>query len=323
MTNSCPVCDTVVKAMEERAHENRLYIECPRCGPFCMNRSTLPLDRGAIERERLGAARMSYAIRQITDEQPWALIDSKAVNDLLRTVLLPNPAEQLERLVLWMGKNQQGYGDGAPFDEHRIAASIGASNRAGLGFVLREAVAQGIINAAVEELLSGEFFLLDDLLLTFKGWELYEQVQRGHSTSRTAFMAMKFGDDELDGIVADAFVPAVKATGFELVRLDQEQKAGLIDDKLRVAIRQARFLIADLSHNNNGAYWEAGFAEGLGKPVIYTCRKDVFDDKKQGTHFDTNHHLTIIWESENIGEAAERLKATIRATLPEDAKFAD
>jgi nucleoside 2-deoxyribosyltransferase len=83
------------------------------------------------------------------------------------------------------------------------------------------------------------------------------------------------------------------------------------------------FLIADLTDHNNGAYWEAGYAEGLGKPVIYTCRKDVFEDKENTTHFDTNHHLTVVWEHDKLDDAVKQLKATIRATLPENAKMED
>ena len=36
------------------------------------------------------------------------------------------------------------------------------------------------------------------------------------------------------------------------------------------------FLWPIFTHGDPGAYWEAGFAEGLGKPVIYTCEKDDF-----------------------------------------------
>jgi len=86
---------------------------------------------------------------------------------------------------------------------------------------------------------------------------------------------------------------------------------------------RCRFLIADLTHRNPGAYWEAGFAEGLGKPVIYTCRKDIFDDKTKGTHFDTNHHLTVAWEAANLDAAMSKLKDTIRATLPDVAVLTD
>ena len=131
-----------------------------------------------------------------------------------------------------------------------------------------------------------------------------------------------FGDTELDTIYRDHFKAAVGATGFDLKRLDEGQPAGLIDDRLRVEIRQSRFLIADLSHHNKGAYWEAGYAEGLGKPVIYTCEKEKFDSP-QKTHFDTNHHLTVVWDKNEPEQAGDLLKATIRATLPQLAKLED
>lgn len=141
--------------------------------------------------------------------------------------------------------------------------------------------------------------------------------------SRRAFMAMKFGDTGLDDVFLKQFKPAVKQTGFELMRLDDEPRAGLIDDRLRLEIRRSRFMIADLTHANAGAYWEAGFAEGLGRPVIYTCRKDVFDEPKTRPHFDTNHHLTVIWDPANPVAAAEQLKTVIRVTLPTEARLDD
>jgi nucleoside 2-deoxyribosyltransferase len=134
-------------------------------------------------------------------------------------------------------------------------------------------------------------------------------------------MAMPFGDSMLDKMFFECFKPAVRKTGFELVRLDENPPAGLIDNRLRVEIRTSRFLVADLTGGNPGAYWEAGFAEGLGKPVIFTCEKGFFDTKK--THFDTNHFHTIRWEADSPGEAEERLKETIRATLPDEAKMTD
>ena len=143
------------------------------------------------------------------------------------------------------------------------------------------------------------------------------------TTARIAFMAMQYEDVVLDKMFDDCFSPAVENTGFELRRLDRHPKAGLIDHLLRVEIRNARFLLADLTHHNRGAYWEGGYAEGLGKPVIYLCEKSVFDDEKKRPHFDTNHCQTVVWEEENIEECARQLKATIRATLPGEAKQAD
>ena len=157
--------------------------------------------------------------------------------------------------------------------------------------------------------------------LSVDGWKYYDQLKKRGIKSRKAFMAMEYDNPRLDEVVEEYFKPAVACTGFELYRLDDKPRAGLIDDRLRVEIRNSRFLIADLTHENSGAYWEAGYAEGLGKPVIYTCEKKKFEKNK--THFDTNHHLTIAWDENSPQKAMEDLKATIRATLPNEAKLTD
>ncbi len=157
--------------------------------------------------------------------------------------------------------------------------------------------------------------------LSFKGWERHEELKRSKSDSQNAFMAMKFGNDTLDTVYNKCFKNAVEQTGFKLKRLDEEIKTGVIDNLLRVEIRKSKFLVADLTENNHGVYWEAGFAEGLNKPVIYTCEKKYFDET--GTHFDTNHCQTIIWEDEKLEDASKKLKATIRNTFPVEAKLED
>ena len=156
---------------------------------------------------------------------------------------------------------------------------------------------------------------------SFAGWDHYESLRRGAGKYRKAFMAMKFGDPALDAMLESVFKPSVQQAGFDLVRLDDVPRAGLIDDRLRVEIQASDFVVADLTHENLGAYWEAGYAEGLGKPVIYTCEHAKFEATK--THFDTNHHLTITWDSSAPATAGERLKATVRATLPHLARQHD
>ena len=91
---------------------------------------------------------------------------------------------------------------------------------------------------------------------------------------------------------------------------------------IEAEIRRCRFLIADLSDDNAGAYWEAGFAEGLGKPVIYVCRAKEGGVEKR-THFDANHRHTVRWDLSTLDETAKRLKAVIRNTLLGDAKQDD
>jgi hypothetical protein len=158
--------------------------------------------------------------------------------------------------------------------------------------------------------------------LTLEGWRRVLEIQKnGPANNKRAFMAMPFGDSWLDEIYRARIVAAVSDTGFDLKGVDEEPRAGLIDSRIRVDIRNSRFLLAELTGNNNGVYWEAGFADGLGKPVIYLCEQDP--DGKLKTHFDTNHHQTVGWRGDDLDKAMEELKAVIRATLPAEAKMVD
>ena len=126
---------------------------------------------------------------------------------------------------------------------------------------------------------------------------------------------MQFNDPALDAFVREVVKPTVKeATGYELDDLRDVSRAGLIDNIMVTKIRDARFIIADLTHDNRGAYWEAGFAEGLGKPVIYICNQEKFDNGG-GTHFDTNHYTTVRWSPNDVESFCQELSATLRRSL--------
>ena len=150
--------------------------------------------------------------------------------------------------------------------------------------------------------------------LTLKGWERYEQEKRGEFEGNYGFIAMQFDDHDLDVFVRDVVKPAVKkGTGYDLVDMRDVARAGIIDDIMRVQIRDSAFVIADLTHDNHGAYWEAGYAEGLGKPVIYICEKTKFEDAS--THFDTNHCTTVPWSRSDPDGFRQKLIATLRRSL--------
>ena len=150
--------------------------------------------------------------------------------------------------------------------------------------------------------------------LTLKGWEQYESERRGKFEGSYGFIAMQFGDPDLDGFVRDVVKPAVKeGIGYDLVDMRDVAQAGIIDDIMRIQIRDSAFVIADLTHDNHGAYWEAGYAEGLGKPVVYICERTKF--KRDGSHFDTNHCTTVLWSNDDPERFRKELIATLRRSL--------
>lgn len=315
----CPVCGTALLKEEDR--DDRFFIDCPTCGPYSLSGSAMRMLEWQLRLRPDARALVGHVLYKMAAKEQWAMMSSDVLTAVVRDSSLPGPQEQLDNLVIWLGENQKNKGEGIRYSR-RIQAATGGLDFSEMCFIVQCASERGLIRPVTfQQFSDGTRDWDTPLQLSFDGWRYLEELRKGKASSRLAFMAMQFGDEQLDAVYREHFKLAVASTGFELKRLDEGQPAGLIDDRLRVEIRQSRFLIADLSHHNKGAYWEAGYAEGLGKPVIYTCRKDAFNT--EGTHFDTNHHLTVMWDPEYVGEAVEKLKATIRATLPEDAKMSD
>ena len=326
MSEKCPVCDAESLTKNE-PRQDATYCECPRCLRYALSGTARALLASAHTHGRFARAKLSHSVYRMASSGQWPKLDSALVQSILEDPnALPTPAEQLDNLVIWLAKTQADAGSRVHVGAAAIAA-IGALDFKGIGYIAFQAVQRGFVDGEVRRLgglgHAEEAVVILPLLLTISGWAHFDELQRGHANSRIAFMAMPFGIDELDRLYREHFQPAVDATGFKLKRLDENQPAGLIDDRLRVEIRQCHFLIADLTHRNPGAYWESGYADGLGKPVIYTCEKTVFDDRTKGTHFDTNHHLTVVWEASSPAAAVTKLKATIRATLPAEAVLSD
>lgn len=212
-------------------------------------------------------------------------------------------------------------GEPRTLEPMQLRAVIGAQSWTAAHWTIEELVREGLLRR--EHAPEG----YESTWLTAKGWERYRQLLRDGVRSQHAFMAMQFNDPELDDVFVNHLKPTVALTGFELRRNDDpsQQQAGLIDNHMRVQIRASRFLVCDLSHGNRGAYWEAGFAEGLGRPVIFICRKDVFDNAshEHHPHFDTKHHATIVWDPMDLAPAMRQLKDMIRATLPSETTSED
>ena len=156
-------------------------------------------------------------------------------------------------------------------------------------------------------------------IVTVEGYRQIKEQKTNHDSSK-AFVAMWF-HDSIDRAYEDGIKPAIKAAGYEPRRVDRIPTLGKTDDQIIAEIRQSRFLVADFTHGDDGArgsvYFEAGFAHGLGKPVIYTCRRDMVDK----LHFDTRQYPHIVWATPE--ELCEQLQSRIRALLDVGPKWED
>ena len=148
--------------------------------------------------------------------------------------------------------------------------------------------------------------------LTVAGHVRLAELETTYIPSARAFIAMWF-DDSMNEAWDHGIDPAVRDTGYEPVRIDRKEHLNRIDDEIVAEIRRARFVVADFTQGDTGArggvYYEAGFAHGLGIPVIFSCRKDRLAE----VHFDTRQYNHIVWETPE--ELRDRLAKRIAALL--------
>jgi hypothetical protein len=68
-------------------------------------------------------------------------------------------------------------------------------------------------------------------------------------------------------------------------------------------------MVADFTGQRAGVYYEAGFARGLGREVIYTCRETSF----RRCHFDTSVMNHLVWK--DAADLRKKLADHIAATI--------
>jgi hypothetical protein len=119
---------------------------------------------------------------------------------------------------------------------------------------------------------------------------------------KSAFVAMPFAE-EFEDIYQFGIYGAARRCGYVCEKVDESVFAGSIIDRITEGIRNAEFLIADLSLERPNVYLEVGFAWGLQKPVILVAREG------QRLHFDLSHHKCLFYKT--IGKLSESLEKTI------------
>ena len=150
-----------------------------------------------------------------------------------------------------------------------------------------------------------------------------------NSTSRKAFIAMSF-DPTLEDNFTIGIKPALESLGFKPIRADKQHHNDKIDEKICEWIAESRFVIADYTGHRTGVYYEAGFAKGLGLPVVQVCCSTDydrlhFDVKTINTlKFDTPSRLHTILEEhvrETIGRYVAKQESTITEEVTDDMPF--
>lgn len=181
--------------------------------------------------------------------------------------------------------------------------------------------------------------------LTAKAYQRLREIQRSNQESNQAFVAMWF-DDSMNDVYETTIKKAIEykepgqtESKFKATKINDVDHLNDINDEIIGQIRRSRFMVCDLTGYRGGVYFEAGFAYGLGIPVIYTCREDwtrdedlkdkdgkkvkeLFDKndipirvKKVGVHFDLAHRNRIQWSPDDLDDFRKKLEDRIKANI--------
>lgn len=148
--------------------------------------------------------------------------------------------------------------------------------------------------------------------ITPKGFIHIHNLLTKITESNTGFCAMWF-NAELKDVWDNAIKKAIEDSNYKAVRIDEEHFNDDINSKMIILINSCKFVIADFTGNRGGVYFEAGYAHGLKKPVIYTCEKSYFSQNKP--HFDIEHYNFILWNPKELDIFKNTLQARITTTV--------
>ncbi len=149
----------------------------------------------------------------------------------------------------------------------------------------------------------------------------YDKVSIPLITKRNQiFVAMMFSE-ETASTYKQVYKPVIQSLNYSAMRIDEKQFNGSIIGELTAEIADSIVLIADLTGNRGGVYYEAGIARGLqlcNHPIklVLTCNRSFFDNER--VHFDVSGDNIVLYE--NNDDLRQKLSKRLQAVLGEETK---
>lgn len=301
-SQECVICARRASITHHLKDLNRT-VNCETCGQYDIEGILvdLPQDFQNYEHKYV----LSALTRQASDSGRSLVITTENIKELFDSTTIPPIHEKMDWALLYMSKVKERPDNFIHVNVDRDYPLVFARDGREFSYLL-ELLAE---RSLFEE--RGAYPVdqpIPQYRLTPEGWNAVEQTLRSHPDSNQAFVAMWF-TDELKLAWELGFKPALESTGFTPIRVDIIEHNRKIDDLIIAEIRRSGLLVADFTGNRGGVYFEAGFALGLGIPVVWTCK----DTDIKAVHFDTRQYNHIVWN--DPGDLKDKLTNRISATI--------
>ena len=299
----CPICKLDKQDVRVWDYGERLSLECARCGKFTITRTAASM----AESNDLGQKLTAWIRERTESAREIPEINSNTLKAV--EAALPTYRVTEKQLLFLRALEKRTQFPGQPLDivsqfDYPLAW---AANEEEFHYLIRSLIERNLIRR-----MDGPADLSDSSIYKFEitasGWAFLEEHERPAAISDQVFVAMSFAEDLKSAWEVGIF-PALEKAGDRPYRIDAEPHIDRIDTKIITEIKNSRFLVADVTLQRPGVYFEAGYALGLGLPVFWCVRHDDL----KNVHFDTRQYNHIVWEDER--HLAEQLHLFVTAII--------
>ena len=144
----------------------------------------------------------------------------------------------------------------------------------------------------------------------------YDSIEVPPITKRNQiFVAMMFSDETND-VYQNCYKKVIQSLNYACMRIDEKDFTGSIISEITSEISDSVAIIADLTGNRGGVYYEAGVARGLqlcNHPIklLLTCKQDFFNKEK--VHFDVSGDNILLYH--DTSDLIEKLNKRLQTVL--------
>jgi nucleoside 2-deoxyribosyltransferase len=172
-----------------------------------------------------------------------------------------------------------------------------------------------ILNSMSDELsyiqVKGRVTSYVRIKITYEGWIKIDELRTNIKKYKKGFIAMMFDDSMAP--IRETIKKVFIETGYQISIIDEKEHNNQIVQEILYEIETSDFIVADLTGNRGGVYYEAGYALGLGKEVILIVNNLWLEENNELPHFDVAQKNQIRYIS--IDDLSRRLYNRITSTV--------
>ena len=339
--NSCPICGKENVEKHADYKNNAVFVMCPVCGSFVMTSEFFTKEKKdkdkiasflyhnlSIKDGIKGYSSCFLGTRNEYEQMKDDYGDSYLLTEKEVVSFQPKSfSERIDRVLLALGYKSKYFGNELRLSNEEEFSLLFVTRYDENGFPLHTGKPNTQAKYLIEYLRENKYISAKiglegghAITLLADGWKRIELAEKSDDLNKNVFVSMSFAEDTKP--TREAIRSGITDAGFSAEFLDEIKHNHQIIPEMFRLIRECRFLVMDITDPNYGAYYEAGYAQGLGKEVIITCSEEAFhkeytteEEKRYAKylkpHFDIAQKQILLWK--DTDDLSHKLSEWIKA----------